>query len=89
MCVHNPKLPVDVELVTDLRTMSYIWAGDMDIRMAKEAGRLELKGNPSLIRTISSWLRPGMFADIRPHAGPIKDQKRRNEDLRIRNQSFR
>jgi len=71
LCVHNPRLPVDIELITDLRTMSHVWAGDMDMRMAKEAGQLELKGNPILIRTITSWLRSGTFAHIRPQSGPI------------------
>jgi len=51
--------------------MSHVWAGDMDIRMAKDTGRLELKGNPILIRTVSSWLRPGTFAHIRPQPGSI------------------
>jgi hypothetical protein len=51
--------------------MSHVWAGDMDIRMAKDMGQLELKGDPILIRTISSWLRPGTFAHIRPQSGPI------------------
>src|SRR5215472_14603577 len=72
LCVHNPQVPVDIELVTDVRTMSHVWAGDMDIRMAKETGRLELKGNPILIRTISSWLRPGTFAHVRPQSAPIR-----------------
>ena len=71
LCVHNPRVPVDIELITDLRTMSHVWAGDMDIRMAKNTGRLELKGDPILIRTISSWLQPGTFAHIRPQSGPI------------------
>jgi DNA-binding HxlR family transcriptional regulator len=71
LCVHNPRLPVDIEVTTDLRSMSHIWAGDMDIRMARETGRLELKGDPTLVRTISSWLRPGMFAHIRPRSRPI------------------
>ena len=83
LCVHNPRVPVDIELITDLRTMSHIWAGDLDLRMAKETGRLELKGNPILIRTISSWLRPGTFAHIRPKSGPIRikqsgEQKRKS-----------
>ena len=51
--------------------MSHVWAGDMDMRMAKEAGQLELKGNPILIRTITSWLRSGTFAHVRPQSGPI------------------
>jgi len=71
LCVHNPRLPVDLELVSDLRTMSHVWAGDMDIRVAKNAGRLQLKGDPVLTRTISSWLRPSTFAHIRPKSGAI------------------
>lgn len=77
LCVHNPRVPVDIELISDLRTMSHVWAGDMDIRMAKDTGRLELKGNPILIRTISSWLRPGTFAHIRPQSGPISIKQSR------------
>ena len=71
LCVHNPWVPVDLEIVSDLRTMSHVWAGDMDLRTAKETGRVEYKGDPVLIRTISSWLRPGTFAHIRPQSGPI------------------
>ena len=77
LCVHNPRVPVDIELITDLRTMSHVWAGDMDIRMAKDTGRLELKGDPTLVRTISSWLRPGTFAHIRPRSGPIRIKESR------------
>jgi len=71
LCLHNPRLPVDLELLTDLRTMTQIWTGDIDIRMAKETSQLQLKGDPLLIRTISAWLRPGMFSHIRPETGPI------------------
>lgn len=86
LCVHNPHVPVDIELISDLRTMSHVWAGDMDIRMAKDAGRLELKGNPILIRTIASWLRPGTFAHIRPESGPISIKQPR---VRVRKSGLR
>ena len=76
--MHNPIVPVDIELITDLRTMSHVWTGDMDLRVAKDTGRLELKGDPILIRTISSWLRPGTFAHIRPQSGPIYIKQSRN-----------
>jgi hypothetical protein len=49
----------------------------VDIRMAKDTGGLELKGDPILIRTISSWLRPGTFAHIRPQSGPIRIKESR------------
>ena len=77
LCVHNPRVPVDIELITDLRTMSHVWAGDMDLRMAKNMGRLQLKGDSNLIRTISTWLRPGTFAHIRPQSGAINIKQAR------------
>jgi DNA-binding HxlR family transcriptional regulator len=85
LCVHNPRVPVDIELITDLRTMSHVWAGDVHIRMAKDTGRLELKGNPILIRTISSWLRPGAFAHIRPQSGSISIKQFAQRVRKIRN----
>lgn len=68
LCVDNPGKEVDVHLITDLRTMAHIWAGDMEIRAARKTGQLQLTGNPVLIRTVSAWLRPGLFAHVRPHA---------------------
>src|SRR5450755_2841270 len=72
LCLNNPGKGVDIELRSDLRTMTEIWAGDMEIRTAKKDGRLQLSGNPVLIRTLSSWLRIGMFANVRPHSDPLR-----------------
>jgi len=35
--------------------MSHIWAGDTDMRIAKDTGRLELKGDPILVRTLRPY----------------------------------
>ena len=69
LCLHNPRLPIDLDVTTDLRSLSEFWTGDIDLRLAKETGRLQLTGNPTLIRTIASWLRPGIFSYIRPQSG--------------------
>jgi DNA-binding HxlR family transcriptional regulator len=66
LCVNNPGKEVDIELCSDVRTMTEIWAGDREIRMAKSDGRLKISGNPVLVRTVASWLRIGMFAGVRP-----------------------
>jgi hypothetical protein len=63
---------VDIQIRSNLRTITEIWAGDTLVRSAKKDGRLQLSGNPLLIRTISSWLRIGMFASVRPHAESAK-----------------
>ncbi len=66
LCVNSPGKDIDVQIRTDLRTMTEIWAGDREIRAAKKDGSLQLNGDPELIRTLPAWLRIGMFAHIRP-----------------------
>jgi DNA-binding HxlR family transcriptional regulator len=72
LCVLNPGKGVDVQLRSDLRTLTEVWAGDTEIRAAKSAGRLEVTGNPVLVRTLPAWLRIGMFANVRPHPRALK-----------------
>jgi DNA-binding HxlR family transcriptional regulator len=72
LCLHNPGKAADVEIRTDLRTMTEIWAGDTEIRAAKKDGRLQVSGNPALVRSIPSWLRVGLHAHVRPHPSPLK-----------------
>jgi DNA-binding HxlR family transcriptional regulator len=66
LCTENPLKPVDIQIRTDLRTMTEIWTGDTLIRDAKKDGRLQVSGDPFLVRTLSTWLRIGMFAGVRP-----------------------
>jgi DNA-binding HxlR family transcriptional regulator len=78
LCTENPGKAVDIQLRTNLRTMTEIWAGDTEIRAARKDGRLQVSGNPVLARTLSSWLRTGMFAAVRPHAdAPMVRKDRR------------
>lgn len=66
LCVDHPGKDVDLLIRTSVRTMVEIWSGDTDLRAALKEGRLRLSGDPVLIRTLTSWLRPGMSAHIRP-----------------------
>lgn len=68
LCVENPHQHVDVRLRSNLRTMVEIWSGDLEIRTALKDGRLLAEGEPHLVRTVSSWLRIGMLAHVRPQA---------------------
>lgn len=72
LCAAHPGKPSDIQIRSDVRTMTEIWAGDTDIRTARQAGRLQLTGDPALIRTLASWLRPGSTAHIRPDAQPLR-----------------
>jgi DNA-binding HxlR family transcriptional regulator len=66
LCVENPRKHVDLQIRTNVRTLVEIWTGDTDLRAAAKDGRLQLSGDPALIRTLASWLRPGLSAHIRP-----------------------
>jgi DNA-binding HxlR family transcriptional regulator len=72
LCADNPGQEADVQLRSDVRTMVEIWAGDTEIHAAKKDGRLQLSGHPALIRTLSSWLRTGLLAGVRPHPDSLK-----------------
>lgn len=72
LCVQNPGHEVDIQLNSDLRTVTEIWAGDTEIRDAKKDGRLQLTGDALLIQTLPSWLRIGLFAGVRPHSDGLK-----------------
>jgi DNA-binding HxlR family transcriptional regulator len=67
LCAHNPGKTVDLHLTVDLRTLTEIWAGDTELRHASGSGRLKLQGDPTLVRTVASWLRPGLFSHVRPN----------------------
>jgi DNA-binding HxlR family transcriptional regulator len=68
LCVSHPGKPTDLTITTSLRTLTEIWAGDTEIRQAKQEGRLRLEGSPLLARSIGEWLQIGAFAHIRPGA---------------------
>jgi DNA-binding HxlR family transcriptional regulator len=72
LCVDHPGKDVDIAIRTSVRTMTEIWAGDTNVRAATKSGRLQLSGNPALIRSLASWLRPGMTAHIRPSADALR-----------------
>lgn len=69
LCVTNPGRTVDLQLKADLRTMVAVWAGDVSMRAARSDGRVQVSGDPVLARTLTSWLRGGVFGDIRPAKG--------------------
>ncbi len=75
LCVDNPHRGVDITIRSDLRTMTEVWAGDIEIRTARRNGRLQMNGNPVLIRTVSSWLQINDLAHIRPHPDSLKVSK--------------
>ena len=69
LCNEDPGFDVDLAVMTDLRTMTRVWMGDVDVREAIAAGKLELKGSSSLRRSFRRWIGLSLFAHVQPHKG--------------------
>lgn len=63
LCITDPGRDVDVYFFCTVRTMHDVWMGDRTYRDAITSGDLIVEGEPALLRNISSWLKPSVFAD--------------------------
>src|SRR5262249_16490710 len=64
LCLIDPGFEFVLYIVTDLRTMTALWMGDMPLRYAFDSGRIELEGSPELRRSLRSWLQRSPFANV-------------------------
>jgi DNA-binding HxlR family transcriptional regulator len=72
LCTNHPGREVNLALTLDLRTLAELWTGDTTVLTAKKQGRLRISGDAALARTLSTWLRPGALAHIRPAPKPLR-----------------
>jgi DNA-binding HxlR family transcriptional regulator len=74
LCLSDPGRDVDVYFSCNLRTMHDVWMGDRSYSEAMASGDLIVEGEPALLRSIKSWLRPSVFADSprAPNRQPIE-----------------
>ena len=66
LCSNYPGQAAQLTLRLDPRTLGEIWTGDITIAAALKQGRLSATGDPGLVRSLPTWLRPGALAHIRP-----------------------
>jgi hypothetical protein len=66
VCMKNPGYDVDLELRTDVRTLTAVWMGDIGLGQALRDNRIRLSGPTPLKRDISAWLGMNYFAGIKP-----------------------
>lgn len=71
LCITDPGKDVDVYFFSTLRVMHDVWMGDRTFKEAIRQGDLLVEGEPALVRDISRWLKPSIFADA-PRA-PLPD----------------
>lgn len=64
LCVDDPGFDPDVHFISDLRTMTELWLGDISLSAAERSGKLHIKGSSQLMRNIPEWLMFSGFANI-------------------------
>jgi hypothetical protein len=68
LCLTDPGYEVDLFIVTDVRTMTAVWTGDLSLESAMASDALEVQGPTDLRRRLSAWLGLSAFAPIRSEA---------------------
>lgn len=63
LCITDPGRDVDVYFCSTLRVMHDCWMGDRTFREAMRTGDLLAEGEPALLRNVTEWLRPSIFAE--------------------------
>jgi len=64
LCITDPGYEVDLYVTTDVRTMTEVWNGDMQMLAALDEGKIDLHGPTSLRDAFPSWLQLNQFAGI-------------------------
>ncbi len=64
VCVKDPGRDVDIFFKTTVRTMTDVWLGHQTYKSAIKKGALDIVGPSGLVRSVSSWLRCGDYADV-------------------------
>ncbi len=66
VCMKDPGYEVDLTVLTDVRTLTGVWMGDIGLGQALRDHRIRLSGANHLKRDISTWLGKNYFADVGP-----------------------
>lgn len=66
VCMKDPGHEVDLQILTDVKTLTGIWMGDIGLGQAIRTKRLRMTGPGKLKRDIPTWLGANYFADVKP-----------------------
>jgi DNA-binding HxlR family transcriptional regulator len=70
LCLEDPGHEVDIELFTDLLTLTQLYIGDLSLERARLTGKIKLYGPAELVRRMPSWFARSKFADDNPLSEP-------------------
>ena len=84
LCPSDPGFEVGLYVVTDLRTMTRVFMGDLALKAAIGSGQIELDGSRELRQQFERWLGLSGFADIEDARCSIKSGSNRDRSDRRR-----
>ncbi len=64
ICMKDPGHEIDLEVLTDVRTLTGVWMGDIGLGQALRDRRIRLTGSTRLKQDVSTWFKRNYFADI-------------------------
>jgi hypothetical protein len=82
LCLTDPGYEVDLFIVTDVRTMTAVWTGDLSLDSAVASAALEVPGAPDHCRRLNGWLGLSAFAPIRSRVQALTPALRTSEGCR-------
>jgi DNA-binding HxlR family transcriptional regulator len=65
VCYQDPGYEVDLEMSTDLRTLTAVWMGDSTIMKEIREKTVVLSGSTHLKKNIAVWLGTNFYADVK------------------------
>jgi DNA-binding HxlR family transcriptional regulator len=66
VCMKDPGHEIDLQVVTDVRTLTAVWMGDLGLGQALRRKLMRVMGPPRLKRDLPTWLGTNYFADVEP-----------------------
>jgi hypothetical protein len=69
LCLVDPGLEPDLSVMTDVRTMTSIWMGDLSYGSALQMQTLKIEGPREIRNRLPSWLQLSVFADVERRVG--------------------
>ena len=66
VCIDDPGYEIDLSVVTDVRTMTQVWMGDLSLASARSTNLLKVTGNSRLAKTMGDWLGRSQLAHVKP-----------------------
>jgi DNA-binding HxlR family transcriptional regulator len=66
VCLKDPGHDVKLHLLTDLKTLTGVWMGDLSLGQALRNNLITVTGADEIKRGMSAWLGTNYFADVGP-----------------------